>query len=1063
MRVRIDPTTTLPASYADGQVLFGSEMNKIVSVLREGVNNNFDDLLKLIAGTNTIFAFNSEAAMEAYIPNMTENDDGSYGVVFDYSAPVEAVEQFVEALKFYRFEWADGEGTFVALSEDYTSFLNVLELLDSIIEYFDELALEFPEGISVAVNDIAGDLEDHRAIAENVNADGIATTTTYGHTVIKNSLTASTYVDGEVLSSYQGKVLKDAIDTKTTGPTSSVDNRIALFSGETGKLIKDSGLLTSAFATASHNHTISEVTDLQTTLDGKVDDADITGLVKDIEWNAYNSTTGTISLKVTYQNDTFEDIDLDLKLELIPISAEYNNLTQELVFTLDNETTFEVPVADLVNLYYADDVTLEKYTNENQATFRIKETWITNNIDTKLDKTGDGKDVTVTFTQAGTRENITTAEKLSIMFGKIAKVINDLGSLAYQSSVNADQLPAGTVIDQSYVRTDNNFTNELKTAYDEAVTNSHTHANKTILDGIEDVVSDFADVNPLKRDTTLVSVSGLVDAFGNPNVEWDGSAETLRTQLDNAPTFGYKGASVPNVPGTIVARDSNGFVDIGYDNTESGLFATTFKEAISELNFRKADVGLLSSNINLYPTNAPAVVSGYFKMVSSPEDADYNTTAVTIPTGGITGAAQLLSSLISPANLFVGNPGIVNISTIGKIAKISGNSNSFAEFYFEVYKIDIDDVETLLTTSNTTGPVNTPLNDFIQFSASALLNNGIFVTTDRIVIKYYANKLGSTSGTEYLFEFGGSNPVRTLIPVPVSVIPSDVAGDILVDTTNFNGILTNAETTVQAALDKIDDHNHDSLYQPVGSYQAADDDLTAIAGLTGTSGLLKKTNTNTWELDTNEYATTTQVNALLSAQDALVYKGIVNDDASLPTTYSAGWTFRVGTAGTYKGINCEVGDLIMAIVDREGVDNQQTDWQVLQTNIDGAVVGPTSAVSSNVVVFNGTSGKLIQDSGFTIGASVPSDAVFTDTVYTHPTGFTNQPASALTGASVISQINVNDNGHVTGVTSRALTLVATANAVIETRASATTSIWTGTQAQYDAIGTKNSTTLYFIT
>jgi hypothetical protein len=1038
-------------------------MNKIVSVLREGVNNNFDDLLKLIAGTNTIFAFNSEAAMEAYIPNMTENDDGSYGVVFDYSAPVEAVEQFVEALKFYRFEWTDGEGTFVALSEDYTSFLNVLELLDSIIEYFDELALEFPEGISVAVNDIAGDLEDHRAIAENVNADGIATTTTYGHTVIKNSLTASTYVDGEVLSSYQGKVLKDAIDTKTTGPTSSVDNRIALFSGETGKLIKDSGLLTSAFATASHNHTISEVTDLQTTLDGKVDDADITGLVKDIEWNAYNSTTGTISLKVTYQNDTFEDIDLDLKLELIPISAEYNNLTQELVFTLDNETTFEVPVADLVNLYYADDVTLEKYTNENQATFRIKETWITNNIDTKLDKTGDGKDVTVTFTQAGTRENITTAEKLSIMFGKIAKVINDLGSLAYQSSVNADQLPAGTVIDQSYVRTDNNFTNELKTAYDGAVTNSHTHANKTILDGIEDVVSDFADVNPLKRDTTLVSVSGLVDAFGNPNVEWDGSAETLRTQLDNAPTFGYKGASVPNVPGTIVARDSNGFVDIGYDNTESGLFATTFKEAISELNFRKADVGLLSSNINLYPTNAPAVVSGYFKMVSSPEDADYNTTAVTIPTGGITGAAQLLSSLISPANLFVGNPGIVSISTIGKIAKISGNSNSFAEFYFEVYKRDIDDVETLLTTSNTTGPVNTPLNDFIQFSASALLNNGIFVETDRIVIKYYANQLGSASGTEYLFEFGGSNPVRTLIPVPVSVIPSDVAGDILTNTTNFNGILTNAETTVQAALDKLDDHNHDSLYQPIGSYQAADDDLTAIAGLTGTSGLLKKTNTNTWELDTNEYATTTQVNALLSAQDALVYKGIVNDDASLPTTYSAGWTFRVGTAGTYKGINCEVGDLIMAIVDREGVDNQQTDWQVLQTNIDGAVVGPTSAVSSNVVVFNGTSGKLIQDSGFTIGASVPSDAVFTDTVYTHPTGFTNQPASALTGASVISQINVNDNGHVTGVTSRALTLVATANAVIETRASAATSIWTGTQAQYDAIGTKSSTTLYFIT
>jgi hypothetical protein len=38
-----------------------------------------------------------------------------------------------------------------------------------------------------------------------------------------------------------------------------------------------------------------------------------------------------------------------------------------------------------------------------------------------------------------------------------------------------------------------------------------------------------------------------------------------------------------------------------------------------------------------------------------------------------------------------------------------------------------------------------------------------------------------------------------------------------------------------------------------------------------------------------------------------------------------------------------------------------------------------------------------------------------------------------------------------------------ASALIETRASTSTTIWTGTQAQYDAIGTKSSTTLYFIT
>lgn len=39
------------------------------------------------------------------------------------------------------------------------------------------------------------------------------------------------------------------------------------------------------------------------------------------------------------------------------------------------------------------------------------------------------------------------------------------------------------------------------------------------------------------------------------------------------------------------------------------------------------------------------------------------------------------------------------------------------------------------------------------------------------------------------------------------------------------------------------------------TYQPVDADLTAIAALSGTSGLLKKTNTNTWELDTATYLT----------------------------------------------------------------------------------------------------------------------------------------------------------------------------------------------------------------
>jgi hypothetical protein len=50
-----------------------------------------------------------------------------------------------------------------------------------------------------------------------------------------------------------------------------------------------------------------------------------------------------------------------------------------------------------------------------------------------------------------------------------------------------------------------------------------------------------------------------------------------------------------------------------------------------------------------------------------------------------------------------------------------------------------------------------------------------------------------------------------------------------------------------------------------------------------------------------------------------------------------------------------------------------------QTALDAKVTGPASAVANRVATFDGTTGKLIKDSGFTIETSVPSGALFTDT------------------------------------------------------------------------------------
>ena len=57
-------------------------------------------------------------------------------------------------------------------------------------------------------------------------------------------------------------------------------------------------------------------------------------------------------------------------------------------------------------------------------------------ISGKLDKTGDGQNVIVAFSTATTRTNVVTGEKLSTLFGKIAKWFTDLKKVAFTGSYN---------------------------------------------------------------------------------------------------------------------------------------------------------------------------------------------------------------------------------------------------------------------------------------------------------------------------------------------------------------------------------------------------------------------------------------------------------------------------------------------------------------------------------------------------------------------------------------------------------------------------------------------------
>lgn len=236
--------------------------------------------------------------------------------------------------------------------------------------------------------------------------------------------------------------------------------------------------------------------------------------------------------------------------------------------------------------------------------------------------------------------------------------------------------------------------------------------------------------------------------------------------------------------------------------------------------------------------------------------------------------------------------------------------------------------------------------------------------------KYNAYILDGDAGAYTLSKVGvDASAVKNYVQV-VSELPGtgQEQGVIYINTTDSKGYIYDG-SEFQVIFEDVTNEEGESLQEQLENLET---ELAAKAPInnpvfTGTVTLAADPQSNL------EAATKQYVDRLVAGINDFTV-GVVDSSTPLPATdYKVGQTFRVAEAGTYAGVECEAGDLIIVIKDYAAEGASNSDFLVVQANVDGAVTGPDASTDANIVVFDGTTGRKIKDSTVTI-ASV-SDAV----------------------------------------------------------------------------------------
>lgn len=196
---------------------------------------------------------------------------------------------------------------------------------------------------------------------------------------------------------------------------------------------------------------------------------------------------------------------------------------------------------------------------------------------------GDASEVTTAFSVAETRANVATGEKLSVLFGKIAKWLSDLGALAFKSTVAKSDLASDVQTSlgkadsalQSYKETDPTVPAWAKAASKPSYTKSEVGL------GNVDNVKQYSASNPPPYPVT--SVNGKTGAVTVPTVSVPSTTAILKGNGSGGIVAATRGSdyAMPPVAHKVTLTTAGWNANTKQQSvTVSGVLADTTKQAI---------------------------------------------------------------------------------------------------------------------------------------------------------------------------------------------------------------------------------------------------------------------------------------------------------------------------------------------------------------------------------------------------------------------------------------------------------------------------------------------------